>query len=57
MNYQVALNRNAWTEITYAIQDSSATANQHKLGQSIFIPSKIKRHILSYIYCWRSKNT
>ena len=27
------------------------------INQSIFIPPKIKRHILSYIYSWKSKNT
>ena len=27
------------------------------INQSIFIPPKIKRHILSYISSWESKNT
>ena len=31
--------------------------NYQSINQSIFIPPKIKRHILSYIYSWKSKNT
>ena len=27
------------------------------INQSIFIPPKIKRHILSYVSSWKSKNT
>ena len=38
-----------------SMQDACRTYNQ--LIPSIFIPPKIKRHILSYISSWESKNT